>query len=457
MLTDEKYTILDYIPQNDNLITQLCILNFNILKNIEDVKKIINKNPKTTFWCASKDFSKSYVQTAGKMGISNIIPVPISTDLINKFFEDKSVKDKETSLKYAPLNNLKIMIVDDNDLNIKLLSNILDDLGLDIVSCNNPVEGLNLAKHQKFDLFLLDILMPEMSGFELAESIKKTFINSATPVIFVSAISGTENIMNGYNLGAYSYIEKPYHPNLVKAQIYNLLKLEAQKKSEEKNKENFIAALTHDLKSPINAEINALKLLVNDKIQNKSFKKEVLSELLNSAKYMKLITDKIICHYKQKYSKIKLSTEKTNFNKVVLSCINELKYLADEKNITIRYKSPNENIFANIDIIEIKRVINNLISNAVEYSYNYNYIDISVQKIYNDLIFEIRDYGRGINLKTYNHIFEEYVSLSKEHKKTGFGLGLHICKKIIEAHMGEIHIRSKPENGTIITFKIPIK
>ena len=132
MITSEKYTILEYIPQNTNLITKLCILNFDIKSNINSVERLISDNPNTTFWCATKDFSKTFVQTAGKLGISNLISLPISTEVINNFFEEKIADNNDTVSNYIPLNNSSIMIVDDNEMNIKLLTDILVDLGIKI-------------------------------------------------------------------------------------------------------------------------------------------------------------------------------------------------------------------------------------------------------------------------------------------------------------------------------------
>lgn len=458
MITSEKYTILDYIPQNQNIITDLCILNFNITANINRVKDLIDNNPHTTFWCSTTDFSKKYIQAAADLGIENVVQIPIKTEIIKNFFEKdiKTQEIEEAEQIYQPLTNSKIMIVDDNDLNIKLLYDILINLGIEITTCNNPNDCIKIVKEKKYDLFLLDILMPEMSGFKLAEMIKTTETNCTTPIIFISAISGTENILNGYNLGACSYIEKPFHPNIVKAQIYNLLKIEEEKKKEEQTKESFIATLTHDLKSPINAEINALKLLLNEKQNTNYEKEEMLSELLNSAKYMKLITDKILCHYKQKNSKIKLSKEKTSFNSVIISSIEETKFLTNDKNITTRFYSNIKEDDVYIDIFEIKRVINNLLSNAIEYSSQNSFIDVSLDKNNKEYICNIKDYGLGIDLKKYNCIFDEYLTLSKENKKVGFGLGLNICKKIISAHGGNISIDSLPNKGTTVCFTIPI-
>ena len=458
MLIKEQYTILDELTSNDTIYTELCILNFNIMPVLEQTKTILLNNPNVTFWLATKDFSKEYILTANKLGIKNIIPQPIKTELIKDFFKTKEGTKQiiESSQNYLPLKNSKILIVDDNELNIKLLTEVLQDLEIEIHTSQNPQNCISKIENEKFDLFLLDILMPEMSGFELAEQIKKTKANSITPIIFISAVSGTENILNGYNVGAYSYIEKPFHPNIVKSQIYNLLKSEEDKKLIEKEKEHFVATLTHDLKSPINAEINALKyLLKNSSNDMKNIQGEMLNELLNSANYMKLITDKILCHYKQKNEDIELKKEFTSFKNIIVCAIEELKYLAHEKNIKICFYTDTENDEIFIDELEIKRVINNLLVNAIEYSNKNGVIDIILKKTKSEFICTIQDYGIGIDLNSNENIFDEYISLAKEHKKTGFGLGLNICKKIIEQHNGHISLTSKVGLGTTIEFSIP--
>ena len=133
----------------------------------------------------------------------------------------------------------------------------------------------------------------------------------------------------------------------------------------------------------------------------------------------------------------------------------DLKYLANDKNIKINFCTKINKPYIEIDILEIKRVINNLLSNAIEYSYNNNCIDINLESKNNSFIFEIKDYGIGINTENLNNIFEEYMTLAKQYKKTGFGLGLNICKKIIEQHNGEISINSKYGSGTSIKFQLP--
>lgn len=456
MIASEKYIILDNYKDRLEPSSKLCIINFDILTKYNFVKNLIKKHGNTTFWAATNDFSKNYIEAVSKLGINKVISAPIKTELIEKFFSEENYDETENNtLSFTPLKNSKIMIVDDSKLNIKLLKEILSDFVLDIRTFTNPKDCLDAIKNEKFSLFLLDIMMPGLSGFELAEIIKNSDINNSVPIIFISAMSGTENVLNGYNLGAYSYIEKPFHPVIVKSQIYNILKSEEDKIEKEKEKESFIATLTHDLKSPINAEITALNYLLEKKSDNKIFQKEMLSELLNSAKYMKLITDKILSHYKQKNSNLVLKKEPASLKEIILSSIEEMKYLCEEKNIKIRLYSGEDKYIAKVDYIEIKRVINNLISNAVEYSNEGGYIDIELAAQKNCYVFKVKDYGIGMDLSGYNCVFDEYVTLSKEHRKVGFGLGLNISKSIINAHGGKINLTSSPNKGTIVEFNIP--
>lgn len=458
MITGEQYIILDE-PINNHLGNpKLCIINFNIIENYNFLRELISQNADTTFWAATSDYSKEYVLCASKLGIKNLVQFPIKNSVINEFFDNNTNTDKSISNElYQSLCDSKVLIVDDNELNITLLTEILSDLGIKITSCTNPVAAAELVEKEKFDLFLLDILMPELSGYELAELVNNSSLNRNSKIIFISAISGEKNMINGYKLGAFSYIEKPFSPHIVKAQIYNILRAEEQIKIDEKEKDSFIATLTHDLKSPINAEILVLNHILN---RNKNSPQtdtntEMLSELLNSAKYMKLITDKILSHYRGKSGNLIIKKEACSLNCLILSSIENLKYAATEKNIKIRFynNALSDSIFA--DKTELKRVINNLLSNAIEYSNPNSYIDIAAENTSNGCQICVKDYGKGIDLKNYNNIFDEYVTLAKEHKKTGFGLGLSIVKNIINAHNGDISIESKPNKGTSIKFRIP--
>lgn len=457
MLFTTNYLILDELPDYNNIKHPLCILKINLAtNNITKLSSLINNNPNTEFWLATNNPSKKIIDKANELGIKNIINLPIDENLINKFFNKINPQNNHSHISDIDLSESKVAIVDDNEMNIKLLSEILSELKIKIYSYNSPEEAIKNIETEKFDLFMLDILMPNISGFDLAKRIKKTELNSTTPIVFVSAMVDIESKLNGYELGAYSYIEKPYNIELVKTQVYNILKKQLHTKTINTQKENFVAMLTHDLKSPINAEINALELLIQKKFGEISdCQHEIIGSVLNSVKYMKHITDQILSFYKCKNSYIKLNLENTIFEEIVHDSISSMKFLIEEKKQKVHLKSTLHKKQINIDVIEIKRLICNLLSNAIEYTPEGSEIWIDLKQDKSSFIFTIKDSGYGIAPENLANIFDEYMSLAKKQKRVGFGLGLNICKKIVEAHGGNINIESELGKGTTITFAIP--
>lgn len=458
MLDTKSYTILDEDCQITRISTPLCVFktsSFSI--NFNKFSQIIDKNQDVEFWIATDDCSKDLMNDANQLGIKNIISLPIDDSVIHEYF--KKLEHKPQDVKFVndvDLSNVKIAIVDDNDMNIKLLSEILSELNANIFSYTQPEMFLNNLENEQFDLFLLDILMPNISGLELAKEIKKSKFNSSVPIVFVSAMSDVETKLHSYEIGAYSYIEKPYNVEVVKSQIYNILKKQEQNKAINIQKENFVAMLTHDLKSPISAEINALELLIQKRFGEISdSQEEIIGSVLNSAKYMKHITDQILSFYRCNNGYINLHKEEVVLENIIIESISSIKFLFEEKNQKICIKNEIHDEKAFVDVIEIKRVIHNLVSNAVEYSPEGSKIRIKLSMNKSQFLITVKDSGYGIDSESLGNVFDEYMSLAKKQKRVGFGLGLNICKKIVSAHGGTIKINSKVGEGTEIQFTLP--
>ena len=455
----KSYIVLDDFQENIDINASLCILKTSSLSdNFNKFHHLIKNNPNTDFWIATNNCSKEIVEKSNILGVKNIISLPINEANIYKYFEKINPNQNEQFVFDVDLSETKVAIVDDNEMNIKLLTEILQSLNVKVFSFSNPESLLSSIESEKYDLFMLDILMPNISGFDLATKIKKNELNSSVPIIFVSAMVDVESKLHGYELGAYSYIEKPYNIEIVKTQVYSLLKKQLHTKSINTQKENFVAMLTHDLKSPINAEINALELLIQKKFGEISdCQHEIIGSVLNSVKYMKHITDQILSFYKCKNSYIKLNCENVVFHSVVEDAILSMKFLLEEKKQKLHFDSSIKKLKANIDIIEVKRLVCNLLSNAIEYTPEKSDIWISLSQKQDLLCFSIKDSGCGIDSKSLDNIFDEYMYLAKKQKRVGFGLGLNICKKIVEAHGGQINIESEIGKGTTINFTIPTK
>lgn len=460
-----------------------------------------------------------------------------------------------------------LLIVDDNRLNVDLLEETLRPFEFNIMSYDSPIKALEDSKDKQFELALLDVVMPDMNGFELAAQFLEHHPN--TPVIFVSAHGTNENKIKGFNLGSYAYIEKPFDIKTIRAQVSSILKikslqdelfaekekldnifafasdeiimtdldfnitsknhrifiggerehlnfidvLEKYKQTEirklikvfidahEKHitfqmtldeviadikiskifdkkskttgyliiirdvtqevqrisqKEQFIATLTHDLKTPIRAESRALELLLGGSFGALTDEQEsIIKEIYNSSRFMAHMTDNLLTRYKIDRKEVSLHKDINSFKKTVQKCADNLKYLLKEKNQLLKINIDLEEDSFLYDELEIIRVIHNLLTNASEYSGGNSEIAIHVTKNEDFVEASVSDNGAGICEKDLPTVFNEHASSAKKFKKVGSGLGLFISRKIIEAHGGKISVKSVPGEGTSFTFTVP--
>lgn len=440
---------------------ELCIIHTDFNKSdLKAIKKLKKNNTTTEFWVCSDNLSRENVLTANKAGIKTVISSPVSKKMVEDFFcnrENLFTKELSYSDKdYSGITNAKVMIVDDNPMNVELLEEILSKLNLQIFSFLKPQEACQVMLHEKFDLFLLDIMMPDMSGFELAKKIKETPHNKNTPMIFISALSDSHNKIKGYDLGSCAYIEKPFDVNVIRSQIFNILKTQKKQEVLNSNKEDFLATVAHDLKTPISAGINALNLLLNKNLGDlEDDQHEIIEDILNSTKFMQDMVENLLCKSKIENNRITLSKQVCPLKKVVEHCIELTKYILVQKKQRIQLECKLENTLLPIDFLEIKRAIHNLIANASEYSPVGGKILIEIFETDNRIGLYVQDFGQGIDLVNQEDVFSQYMSFAKQYKRVGSGLGLYITKNIIEAHGGEIQLESKVGFGTKVTIFLP--
>ncbi|MBE7705798.1 MAG: HAMP domain-containing histidine kinase [Cyanobacteria bacterium SIG30] len=241
-----------------------------------------------------------------------------------------------------------------------------------------------------------------------------------------------------------------------------MLKEYAEKENEANIlKNDFMAALTHDLKVPIIAQDNTFDLLLSNKFGEISqLQKEVIEKLKISNIDLKYLVNILLETYKMEQTKLEIQRTKgvllENFIKDIIS---QLDSFCDVHNKIIDFKNElYEEVSADIDTFLIKRVIQNLIINAISYDKRSNKIDITLKK-YNEDSFaiSIKDYGVGIDEKEIKKIFKKYYSGSNKFSRSGVGLGLYLSNKIVKLHGGKIDVISKENEGSefsiILNFK----
>lgn len=227
----------------------------------------------------------------------------------------------------------------------------------------------------------------------------------------------------------------------------------AQKETE-RLRDDFIATLTHDLRTPLLAAIQTLKFFLDGSLGNLDEKQKVLlSTMQRSNEDLLGLVNALLEVYKYEAGKLNLC--KTNFvlKDLINQCFSELEPLAKNKNIDfILTFCAHENLTINADRGEIRRVITNLCGNAINYTNNNGKIDVLVREQNGDVIFSVADNGNGIPKEDIPHLFKRFSQGTSQKRSTGTGLGLYLSRQIIEAHGGKIWLESKVSNGSEFSF-----
>lgn len=216
--------------------------------------------------------------------------------------------------------------------------------------------------------------------------------------------------------------------------------------------ETYFAMAVHDLKTPINAQILATEYLLKN-LHLSGDLNELINDILGSAKYLKTLVDNMLTKYQIDMDRQNLCITPNLVSEVVEDAVVGVKFLTDEKNIELIILNKIKTDVQMFDYIEIRRVLTNLLSNAVDFTKEKFILKITETKRY--VRFSVADFGNGINLDNKNDIFNRDLTLSKSQKRLGTGLGLFISKQIVEAHRGKICVKSKLNKGTVISFILP--
>mgnify|MGYP003291465550 CR=1 FL=1 len=236
--------------------------------------------------------------------------------------------------------------------------------------------------------------------------------------------------------------------------IFLLIKITKEIK-EEKQKETTLATIVHDLKSPIISCEKAIYLINNEQFGPlNASQHEVLEMCYSSLTFSKYLIGNILCNYKQSQQCFGLSVEQFDIIKLIKECVKEIGIFAKEKYLNIILNIPNT-FEIKADKNELKRVLTNLIYNAIAYSTIKSDIDIIMTYDEKNILFRVKNQGEYIPPEQIKEIFKKNISLKNKYNKIGTGLGLYLSKEIIVAHGGEMIAKSTPNNENIFGFKIP--
>lgn len=221
-------------------------------------------------------------------------------------------------------------------------------------------------------------------------------------------------------------------------------------------REDFVATLTHDLKVPIVAEANILDFLINGKfgdINDKQY--EAISNMKSCNQELLELVQILLETYKIKEAGIDLDKENIDLIPFINTIIDEMKPIVDKLGLKINFHYY-ENLWASADAVQLKRVVKNLIQNAIYHSESSTDIDVKLYQVPGFVSINIVDYGKGISKEDVEKIFNKYYSTAKKFRKIGTGLGLYLSQQIIKSHGGDIVVRSEENISTEFCINLPV-
>ncbi len=354
------------------------------------------------------------------------------------------------------MNNEQILVVDDSPDNLFLIQTILQEEGYQITLAENGFKALEIIKNSPPHLVLLDVMMPELDGYEVTKQIKQNQNLPFIPILLITAYDRA-NVVKGLDMGADDFIRKPVQVDELLARVRSLIRLKNtvdEKNEISKQREDYVSRLTHDLRTPLVAADRMLNLLYNGALGELSPSiQEVIAIMSRSNKNLMEMVNTLLEVYRFEAGRKKLFFLSVDLLNVLKEVAQELLPLAEEKKLKLNLHLPENKIEIRGDRLELIRVFTNIIGNGIKFT-DKGEINVRIILIEKEVKIEIEDTGNGISQEDQLMLFKRFRPGS--HKGSGSGLGLHLSKLIVDAHHGTIEVKSALGKGSLFTVTLPV-
>ncbi len=358
----------------------------------------------------------------------------------------------------------KVLVVDDIFDNLMVIESILEDEGYEIILEEDSKKALNLVEESPPDIILLDVMMPDLDGYEFTRQIRK---NSSLPFIPILLITAHDrsNVVEGLDAGADDFIRKPVDADELQARVRSLLRLKhsIDERDQMANlRQDFVSRFTHDLRIPLVASNRILKLLGEGNFcQVTPELEEIVDSMIGSNDDLLEMVNSLLEVYRHEAGCKTFNFTDCDITSLTREVVQQLTPLAQEKGLILSFNMEGE-ISQEIenqrlvigDRIELRRVFTNIIGNAIKFT-NQGSVDVSLRCVNNFINIAIQDTGSGIPIQEQQVLFERFRTGKK--KGSGSGLGLYLSKRIIEEHHGYIQVSSEAGKGSTFTVCMPLK
>lgn len=386
----------------------------------------------------------------------------------------------------------KLLIVDDLPENLLALDALLKGPGIHVHQAESAEQALELLLRHEFALAILDVQMPGMDGFQLAELMRSTERTKQIPIVFVSA-AGREldYAFKGYESGAVDFMQKPLDTHAVRSKVSvfvdlyrnrkrlarQLEELERSRREQEvlldelrstkvelenavRMRDDFMSIVSHELKTPLNTlilEVQLRKLQLGRK-NFAAFSEDKLQQMVDKDErqiqsLIRLIDDMLDVS-RIRTGKLSIRPTQVDLGKLVASVVENFAPQMEASGCTLLFQRP-EPVIGLWDEFRIEQVLANLLTNAMRYGAGQP-VQVNVSTTAAGACIEVRDHGIGISQKSLERIFCQFERAEGSESSAGLGLGLFIAEQIIKAHSGLIQVESEEGKGALFRVLLPL-
>ncbi|MGA1865608.1 MAG: response regulator [bacterium] len=355
---------------------------------------------------------------------------------------------------------IKILIVDDEAVIRDGCQKILNKNGYEVECAEDVSSGLKKVSMDIFDIVLLDLKMPGVSGLEFLKNVRQT--NPDIVNVIITGYASIESAVDAMKLGAYDYIPKPFSPDQLRQVVTRAIekrRLVEEAKKLKRQQEQFALMVYHEFKLPLSIVKGYLSNLMKEKniSESEQYNNMITRSLMRIDSLLQLSEDMLNISLLRE-EKIKQKIESVSIIDILNDSIESVSMEANKRGIVIELKVLDEIPFIMIDRDDIKKIFINLLTNAIKYNRDKGSIFVSIGKKGQFINIQIKDTGIGIMKEYIDKIFDEFYRVKDENTRmiTGTGLGLSIVKNIVDSYKGYIEVESEPDKGSTFTICLPL-
>lgn len=365
-------------------------------------------------------------------------------------------------------SDYKILIVDDVVSNVLLLKILLTNEKFQICTASNGRECIEKTKSEHPDLILLDVMMPDLNGFDTAVILKNDPETANVPIIFLTALNTPSDLVQGFKVGASDFLTKPFNKEELIVRVMQQISLVAARRiimeqNEElrhtiSNRDKMYSVIAHDLRSPMASIRMVLNLFVStvspDMIGQELY--DLIDKANRESEETHSLLENLLKWTKSQTGRLNVVYQDFEINDVVLGVVDIFVIIAETKHIRLNCNLGTENLKVHADTDMLNTVIRNFLSNAIKFSNENSTIDITVARSGDFARISVRDHGVGISEDRIASLFSSGKTTYGTKNEEGSGLGLQLCKDFAVKNGGDVEVESVHGEGSTFSVLVPL-